>query len=451
MGRLEGALKKKMIKNNNANSQNPPPRGGQGGAITRAVRLYGKEDLRLEEFELPAIKSDEILAKVVSDSICMSSYKAAKQATDHKRVPADIAENPIIIGHEFSGELIEVGAEWQHKFKAGQKFSIQPAIYYNDGPVGVLSAPGYSYRYIGGDATYVIIPKDVLVQDCLLAYDGPGFYPASLAEPLSCVIGAMHANYHTTPGSYIHNMEIVADGKMAILAGVGPMGLAAINYVIHRADRKPKLCVVTDIDQTRLDRAASIYTVAEARKRGIELIYLNTSAFSSPVEELRRLTGDTGYDDVFVFAPVPPVIEQGDAILAFDGCLNFFAGPSDPTLSAKMNFYNVHYAYTHIVGTSGGNTDDMKEALDVMTKGLDPAGLVTHIGGLNAVIETTLHLPQIPGGKKLIYTHLEMPLTAITDFQEKGKTEPLFAKLDAICSRHQGLWSVEAEDFLLSN
>lgn len=41
---------------------------------TKAVRLYVKDDLRLEEFELPAIKEDEILAKVVSGSICMSSY-----------------------------------------------------------------------------------------------------------------------------------------------------------------------------------------------------------------------------------------------------------------------------------------------------------------------------------------------------------------------------------------
>ena len=44
---------------------------------TTAVRLYGKEDLRLETFELPPIKEDEILAKIVSDSICMSSFKAA--------------------------------------------------------------------------------------------------------------------------------------------------------------------------------------------------------------------------------------------------------------------------------------------------------------------------------------------------------------------------------------
>ena len=405
----------------------------------------------MEEFELPQLRDNEILAKVVSDSLCMSSYKASSQGTDHKRIPDDVAENPIIIGHEFAGELVEVGSKWAHKFKAGDKFSIQPALYYEDGPVGILSAPGYSYKFIGGDATYVIIPNEVMARDCLLAYQGEGYYPASLAEPLSCVIGAMHANYHTTPGSYKHSMEIVDGGKMAILAGVGPMGLAAINYVLRREDRKPSLLVVTDVDQTRLDRAASIYTVEFAASRGIDLKYINTGKMGNPAEELKMISGDSGYDDVFVFAPVKPVVEQGDAILAFDGCLNFFAGPSDPNFSAMFNFYNVHYSYTHIVGTSGGNNDDMVEALDIMSKGLDPAGLITHIGGLNAVIEATNHLPEIPGGKKLIYTHIDMPLTPISDFAKMGETNLVFKTLAEICDKNLGLWSVEAEAFLLAN
>jgi len=418
---------------------------------TTAIRLYGKKDLRMEEFELPQIKEDEILAKVVSDSLCMSSYKAASQATDHKRIPNDIAENPIIIGHEFAGEIVEVGSKWATQFKTGDKFSIQPALYYEDGPVGVLSAPGYSYRYIGGDATYVVIPKEVMEKNCLLAYKGEGYYPASLAEPLSCVIGAMHANYHTTPGSYIHKMDIVDGGKMAILAGVGPMGLAAINYVLRREDRKPSVLVVTDVDQTRLDRAATILPVDFAASRGIDLKYINTGKMENPVAELKAITDGYGYDDVFVFAPVKPVVEQGDAILAFDGCLNFFAGPADPSFSASFNFYNVHYAYTHVVGTSGGNTDDMNEALAMMSKGLDPAGLVTHIGGLSAVIEATKHLPEIPGGKKLIYTHIEMPLTPISDFAKLGETNPVFKMLAEICDKNLGLWSVEAETYLLAN
>jgi threonine dehydrogenase-like Zn-dependent dehydrogenase len=418
---------------------------------TKAIRLYGKKDLRLEEFELPQIKENEILAKVICDSLCMSSYKAASQAEDHKRVPNDVAENPIIIGHEFAGELVEVGAKWAHRFKPGDKFSIQPALYYEEGPVGVMSAPGYSYKYIGGDATYVVIPNEVMEKDCLLTYNGEGYYPASLAEPLSCVIGAMHANYHTTPGSYVHKMEIVDGGKMAILAGVGPMGLAAINYVLHREDKKPSLLVVTDVNQARLDFAAAVYTVGFAKSQGIDLQYINTAEMENPTKALKAITNGYGYDDVFVFAPVKPVIEQGDAILAFDGCLNFFAGPSDPNFSASFNFYNVHYAYTHIVGTSGGNNDDMVEALEIMSKGLDPAGLVSHIGGLNAVIDATLHLPELSGSKKLIYTHLDMPLTAIEDFAKLGETDGFFKQLAEIFHRHNGLWSVEAETFLLQN
>ena len=418
---------------------------------TKAVRLYGKADLRLEEFELPKIKDNEILAKVVCDSLCMSSYKAASQGSDHKRIPDDVDKNPIIIGHEFAGELVEVGSKWTSEFKPGDKFSIQPALNYKNGPVGVLSAPGYSYHHIGGDATYVIIPNEVMELGCLLPYEGEGFYPASLSEPLSCVIGAMHANYHTTPGSYIHNMEIVDGGKMALLAGVGPMGLAAINYVLHRDDRKPSLLVVTDIDQDRLDRAATLYTVEFAQSRGIELKYVNTSVMADPVKGLKDISGEGGYDDVFVFAPVAPVVEQADKILGFDGCLNFFAGPSNPEFSATMNFYNIHYAFTHVVGTSGGNTDDMKEGLAVMAKGLDPAGLVTHIGGMNAVIDTTLNLPNIPGGKKLIYNHVEMPLTAIADFKEIGKNNSVYSLLAEICDRNKGLWSVEAEEMLLAN
>ena len=415
---------------------------------TKAVRLYGKDDLRLEEFELPALKEDEILARVVSDSICMSSYKAVHQGTAHKRVPNDVAEKPTIIGHEFAGEIVEVGAKWKDAFKPGDKFSIQPAMNDPRGPVGIYSAPGYSYPNIGGDATYVIIPSEVMENGCLLPFKGEGFYPASLSEPLSCVIGAMHANYHAKPGSYVHQMEIRDGGKMALLASVGPMGLAAINYVLHREDRKPSLLVVTDIDQARLDRAASLYTVEFAASRGIELHYVNTRV-EDPVTLLMDLSGGKGYDDVFCFAPVPAVVEQADDILAFDGCLNFFAGPSKAPFKAPFNFYNVHYNSTHVVGTSGGNTDDMKEALHYMGKGMDPAGLVTHIGGLGAVIDTTMNLPTIPGGKKLIYTHIDLPLIAIADF---GKSDnPVLQELDRICRAHNGLWNVEAETYLLEN
>lgn len=411
---------------------------------TKALRLYGKSDLRLEEFDLPEVGADELLVKIISDSLCMSSYKAQSQGEAHKRVPDDVAKNPIIIGHEFCGEIIEVGKNLKDSFKEGAKFSMQPAM------KGTYDAAGYSFAYLGGESQYGIIPKCYIDQDCVLPYDGDAYFYGSLAEPLSCVIGAVHANYHTVQGEYTHKMEIKKGGNMALLAGVGPMGLGLIDYIIH-CDHKPSMLVVTDIDDARLKRAAEILTVEEAGKNGVKLVYLNTK-IPEPAAELRKLTGGDGYDDVFVFAPVSAVIEQADEILAYDGCLNFFAGPTDTAFKAPFNFYNVHYNATHIVGTSGGNTDDMREALAMSAKNLlNPAILVTHIGGLDSAKEATCNLPKIAGGKKLIYTHISMPLTAISDFGELGKTDAMFKRLDEICRAHRGLWSDEAEKYLLEN
>jgi L-sorbose 1-phosphate reductase len=184
----------------------------------------------------------------------------------------------------------------------------------------------------------------------------------------------------------------------------------------------------------------------------VDLVYVNTLGLEDPVDMLRDLSGNRGFDDVFVFAPVRQIVETGDRILGFDGCLNFFAGPSDPEFRAELNFYNVHYAFTHIVGTSGGNTDDMREALEMMAAGsINPAAMITHIGGLDAVIDTTLNLPRIPGGKKLIYTNISLPLTAINDFEKLGRRDPCFRELHRMLSDNDFIWSSEAEKFLLEN
>ena len=414
---------------------------------TRAVRIYGANDLRLETFELPPIGDDGVRVEVVSDSICMSSYKAAIQGAAHKRVPENIADHPTIIGHEFCGRVVEVGTQYAERFPVGSGVAIQPAHFYK----GSQLAPGYSYEFCGGDATYVNIPFETLAMDCLLPYESDVFFYGSLAEPMSCIIGAYHAMYHTFPGSYEHKMGIVEGGKLALLASVGPMGLGAIDYALH-CDRRPKMIVVTDIDDARLARAERIYPVEHARSLGIELHYVNTAKTTNPVAALRALTDDTGFDDVICFAPVKAVVEQADEILGFDGCLNFFAGPSNPAFKAEMNFYDVHYAYHHVIGTTGGNTNDMREAIALMTADkINPAAMITHIGGLDCVVETTMNLPKIPGGKKLIYTHTSLPLTAIDDFAELGKENPLYAELAKIVAAHQGLWCGEAERYLLAN
>ncbi|MCP4642127.1 MAG: zinc-binding dehydrogenase, partial [bacterium] len=302
----------------------------------------------------------------------------------------------------------------------------------------------------GGDAQHVVIPAEVMEMNCLLPYAGDAFFKASLSEPVSCIIGAYNTSYHFKQGEYVHSMGIVEGGNTAILAGAGPMGLGAIDYAVH-GPRKPGLLVVTDIDQTRLDRAASIFTPEEAKANGVDLRYVNTGV-GNAVQDLSDMTDGKLFDDVFVYAPVTPLIEQAGKLLGFNGCLNFFAGPSNTDFMAAVNFYDVHYSGHHIVGSSGGNTDDMVEALDLMSKGaLNPAVMITHVGGLDCAAETILDLPNIPGGKKLVYTHLSMPLVALEDFEALGKDDPLYAKLAEITAANNGLWSVEAEQYLMDN
>lgn len=414
---------------------------------SKAVRMYGMDDLRLEEFELPEIKDDEILVRVVSDSICMSTYKLVKQGKKHKRTPQNIDTNPIIIGHEFSGDIVKVGAKWQHEFKPGEKFALQPALNYK----GSLASPGYSYEYFGGACTYCIIPQEVMELGCLLHYDGDSYFEASLGEPMSCVIGAYHANYHTNKQNYEHSMGTKVDGNIIILGGCGPMGLGAVSYGLAM-ENKPKRIVVTDVNDDKIKRAKDVLSEEFAAQKGIELRYVNTAKMADPVKELMDLTEGHGYDDVFVYVPYREVAEMADELLAFDGCMNFFAGPTDNQFKAEINLYNVHYTSTHIIGTTGGNADDLKEAIALAEqKKIEPAVMVTHIGGIDSIAEATLNLPSIPGGKKLTYTQFNMPLTAIEDFEELGKTDPLFKKLADSCKNHKGLWNSEAEKILLDH
>ncbi len=88
---------------------------------TTALRLYGKNDLRLESFELPEIQDNEVLADVVTDSVCMSTYKAVLQGAEHKRVPKNISSKPIIVGHEQCGTILKVGDRLRDKFRVGMK------------------------------------------------------------------------------------------------------------------------------------------------------------------------------------------------------------------------------------------------------------------------------------------------------------------------------------------
>ncbi len=411
---------------------------------TKAVRLYGAMDMRLEEFELPEIQADEVLLKVVSDSLCASTYKAVKQGTMHKRVPPDIAEKPIIIGHEMCGEIVAVGSELTETWKVGQKIVIQPALKLESG-----YDPGYSYQYIGGSATYAVVPKIVLERNCMIPYDGDAFFKGSLVESLACVYRGYLGFYHTDYTNYVRTDGAKIGGRIAILGGAGPMGLGAVDMASGYAGVKQ--IVVTDLSEERLDYARSKCTVADAAARGTDLVYLNTSELEDAAATLIELS-EGGFDDVFVMVPVPALFTMAEKICREDGCVNFFAGPPVHEMQGSLNLYRVHYDGIHVVGTAGSIPKDMEDVIGLIeTNKINPGTLVSHICGLNAVIDAIKAMEKPNGAKKVCYTHLDLPLIAVDELDAWGEKDPMFKELAQIVKKNGGLWCAEAEEYLLAN
>ncbi|ONI38364.1 L-sorbose 1-phosphate reductase [Candidatus Epulonipiscium fishelsonii] len=408
----------------------------------KAAVLYGKNKIKVSAINLPEIGEEELLVKVVSNSLCFSTYKAATLGEDHKRVPNDIKENPIITGHEFAGIIAKVGSKLTDKFIVGDKFVLQPAMGLDSG-----YSAGYSYAEFGGNATYCIIPKVAIDLGCVLPYEGEYFANASLAEPMCCIIGAFEAAYHTIEYDYNHYMGIKKDGRLALLGATGPMGIGAIDYAIN-GKVKPKQIVVTDINQERINRAKTLISEEYAKERGVDLIYMNVSS-NNATQKLLDITNGKGYDDVFVLIANSQIMIQADNILGRDGCLNIFAGPTDKNFQVPFNFYNVHYNQAHVVGTSGGSTGDMLTSLTLSAEGkINPSYMISHIGGLNSAPESILNLEKLQAGKRLIYPHIDLDLTAINDFEELGKNNDLFRNLAVICKKYNNIWSEEAEKYL---
>lgn len=412
---------------------------------TKAVRIYGVKDLRLEEFELPTMKDDEIEARIVTDSLCMSTYKVSNQGEKHKKLPNDLKNHPVIMGHEFCGVITKVGEKWKHLYKPGDRFVAQP----NLGRADTFSL-GYSFPYVGGEATNVVIMNEAIEKGCLLPYKGEGFFEGALVEPLSCIVAGFKANFHLRDrNDYDHTMGIKEGGALAILGGTGPMGFLAIDYAIHN-DRRPKHLVVTGRTQSKLDMAKRLYPVEEAAKYGVTLTYVLTADEDDIVEELKALTPDAkGFDDIFLMAAKERLVTQAEQLLAYDGCLNFFAGPADSKFASTINFYNIHYNATHFVGTSGSNTQDMKDAIALIeNKTVNVAKIATHIMGLNYVCESILNLPKMPGGKKIVYSGKEFPVTDVSAFGENNELEK---HLKELVDAHDGLWNAEAEQYFLEH
>ena len=143
---------------------------------------------------------------------------------------------------------------------------------------------------------------------------------------------------------------------------------------------------------------------------------------------------------------------MAEEICREDGCVNFFAGPPIKNLAGSLNLYRVHYDGIHLVGTAGSIPEDTVEVIHLIEQGtINPGVMVSHILGLDAIPEAVLAMERPSGSKKICYNAIDIPLVALEDLPKLAESDPMWAELNAIVERNNGLWCVEAEQYLLDH
>lgn len=201
----------------------------------KAVRLYSPGDLRVEEVEKPKVKEDEALIKVKAVGICGSDIPRVNKYGAHI--------SPITIGHEFSGEIVELGTKVD-KFSIGTRVTVAPLIpcykckWCKQGLYSLCE--DYSYigsRQEGAMAEYVAVPSANLIE--LPA--NVSFETGATTDPAA---NAVHALW-----------KGLKKGDTIAILGVGPIGLFAVQFAKRMGAKK---IIAVDLFQKKLDIALKI-------------------------------------------------------------------------------------------------------------------------------------------------------------------------------------------------
>ncbi|KYO68073.1 zinc-dependent alcohol dehydrogenase [Thermovenabulum gondwanense] len=261
----------------------------------KAVVFYGPRDMRFEEVERPVPKEGEVCIKVKYASICGSDIEEYK-------IGSDRALPPLIFGHEFSGEIVEVG-QGVSKERIGQRVSVNPILYCGKcfyckkGLINLCNNRRSVGRTLGvekkrcdgGFAEYVCVPEFSVVP----LKEGVTFEEGALLEPLAvCYCAAKAVSFEK--------------GENVLVIGSGPIGLMIIQFLKIFGSGK---IVATDIMDFRLDaaKACGAHEVVNVK--------------SESIEKALEYTGGIGYDRVIVTAGAPGVINDSIKLVRNGGSI----------------------------------------------------------------------------------------------------------------------------------
>lgn len=210
----------------------------------RAALFYGKNDLRIQNYDLPSLKEGEILVKVKACGICGTDVHIFNGEEGSAKVTP-----PIILGHEFCGEVVESKSSL---FKIGDKVSIDPNIYCgvcrfcrSGKPQLCENLVALGVNLNGGFAEYAAVPEKQAIR-----FDNIDFGEAALAEPLAC---CLHG---------VERLKIIKPTDKVLIIGLGPIGLIMLEIL--------KSVGVTEVYGYEIDKFRKDMALRQGVKRIIE-------------------------------------------------------------------------------------------------------------------------------------------------------------------------------------
>jgi threonine dehydrogenase-like Zn-dependent dehydrogenase len=376
----------------------------------------GFAHLQVQRVPTPRPGPRQMLARVDAAGICTSLIKLVEQGSDHKQLYGwDLERFPLILGDEGSVTLVEVGQELKDRYRAGERYVIQPAVAhppinhperYRDGGRGVVKV-SVGYTMPGHLAEYILVTEETVAAACLLPIRDPAFpfAHAAMSEPLSCCVSAQDHHVHLLQETPLGARKVIKGlkpGGVTVVIGAGAMGRMHVDLALSY---RPRAIVVADLLEPRLDLVRTLLG-PRADKAGIDLQVVN-SGTADLNRLVNQLTNYNGADDVIVAVGSREAIESAQSLVGRGAVLDLFGGLKKGEEVIGLDTGIVHYKEINLTGSSGGSPWDIARTLELMLiREIDAGCHITRIGDLEHSIEfLKMIMAQEIDGKAVVYPH----------------------------------------------
>ncbi|MFX1325762.1 MAG: zinc-dependent dehydrogenase [Promethearchaeota archaeon] len=318
----------------------------------KVARYYNNKDVREDDIPIPAINSRELLVKVKRSGICGSDVLEYYRLAKMKKLGVD----SLILGHEITGDIIEIGEEVKH-LKVGDRVFVSHHVpcfecyFCRSGHHTACNLLHNTNYDPGGFAEFIRIPeiniqnKGVYVLDKSVSYEEGVFI-----EPLGCVCRAQR-------------LANVKKGSTILILGCGASGILHIKLAKLRRAKK---VIATDINEYRLQKA---------KEFGADVVF---NANLDLPKEIKEINEFRLADIVIVCTGATSAAQQALECAAPGSTIIFFAVP-EPGVNLEVPINNYWRNEITITTSYGAAPQDLDEAYNwILSKKINVVDLITH-------------------------------------------------------------------------